>query len=193
MAHKFNPANIHKLENPRRKELLPPDKTLLMLGLKEGMHVADIGCGSGYFSIPAAKIVGSEGFVYGTDIYQELVDYCTNRAKEENVDKNTLFLEGQETVIPIPDSIVDVVLIANVVHELLEPKASFQEIMRVLKPGGKVLVIEWKKQDTQMGPPVEERIDAVEAEEMLKNYGFGVENYYDLGATHYAVVGCANK
>lgn len=192
MAHKFNPANVAKLESPERRKLLPPETTLLSLGLKSGMRLADIGCGSGFFSLPAAIIVGDNGFVYGTDIAQELVDYCTARAKATGV-ANTLFIKGEEAKIPLPDEEVDAVLLANIVHELLEPRKSFDEVKRILKPGGKVFLIEWKKAETPMGPPIEDRIAAVEAEVLLQSYGFVTEDYLDLGLGHYAILAHSPK
>ena len=190
MAHKFNPANIHKLDNPKRREVLPPEKTLISLGLKTGMKVADIGCGSGYFALAAASIVGDEGIVYGTDILQEMVEYCTKAAQDNNI-TNTLFLKGEESGIPLPDGKVDIVIMANVVHELIEPEKSFREVKRILKPGGKLFLIEWKKIETPTGPPVHERIDIVDAEKMLKEYGFIPEKQHDLGEAHYAIVAIA--
>ena len=61
MTHKFDAKNKHKLDNEKRRELLPPDETLIKLGLHEGDIMADIGCGIGYFTIPASKIAGDSG------------------------------------------------------------------------------------------------------------------------------------
>ena len=74
MTHKFDAKNRHKLDNPKRREMLPPEKTLIRLGLKQGDIVADIGCGIGYFTIPAANIVGDSGKVFAMDISPEMLE-----------------------------------------------------------------------------------------------------------------------
>lgn len=64
MAEKFNVAQRHKLDNPRRREILPPEETLSSFGLPPGAIMADIGCGIGYFTFPAARLLGPEGKVF---------------------------------------------------------------------------------------------------------------------------------
>ena len=73
MAHKFDINNMHKLDNPRRREVLPPDEILRKLNINKGDIFADIGCGIGYFSLPAAKLVGETGVVYALDIYSDML------------------------------------------------------------------------------------------------------------------------
>ena len=74
MSHKFDAKNKHKLDNETRRKMLPPEQTLLSLGLKEGDIMADIGCGIGYFAVPASKIVGKSGKVFAMDILPEMLE-----------------------------------------------------------------------------------------------------------------------
>lgn len=73
MKKTFDVKNMHKLDNPKRRELLPPDQTLRKLGIKEGEIIADIGCGIGYFTLPASKMVGEKGKIYAMDISAEML------------------------------------------------------------------------------------------------------------------------
>ena len=84
MAHKFDIKNMKKLDSPQRRKLMPPKITLLELGLKKGNIVADIGCGIGYFTIPAAEIV-SPNPVFALDSSQEMLDYMMENNTCENV------------------------------------------------------------------------------------------------------------
>ena len=73
MTHKFNIDNKHKLDSPKWRELLPPSETLKKLELYDGAIAADIGCGIGYFTLPAAELVGSQGRVYALDVSEEIL------------------------------------------------------------------------------------------------------------------------
>src|SRR5471030_208350 len=85
MTHKFDAKNKHKLDNEKRRELLPPKETLIKLGLHEGDIMADIGCGIGYFTIPAAKIVGGSGNIFAMDILPEMLQDVEMKIKEKNI------------------------------------------------------------------------------------------------------------
>ena len=83
MTHKFDAKNKHKLDNEKRRELLPPEQTLINLGLHEGDVMADIGCGIGYFTIPASKIVGDSGKIFAMDILPEMLQDVGIKIKEQ--------------------------------------------------------------------------------------------------------------
>ena len=89
MTHKFDAKNKHKLDNEKRRDLLPPEQTLIRLGLHEGDIMADIGCGIGYFSIPASKIVGDSGKIFALDILPEMLQDVEMKIK----DNDTLNIE----------------------------------------------------------------------------------------------------
>ena len=187
MAHKFDFLKLEKLNSPERKKLLPADEILRKLGLRSGMKMAEIGCGSGFFSFPAAAIAGKEGFVWGVDINQEFLDYCNDRAKEDHV-SNIAFLRGEESKIPLGEGAADVVLMALVLHELKDPKTYFKEIKRVVKQGGKIFVVEWQKKAMQEGPSFDERIGVDEINEMAAGIGMRVVSEQEINNMHYAAV-----
>lgn len=192
MSHKFNPDNLAKLDNPERRKLLPPEESLHKLGFRPGQVVADIGCGTGYFSIPLARLVGEKGHVYGLDIVAQLVEEGRRRAQEARL-ANLTFLVSQENAVPLEDQQADAVLLAVVVHEIEDVSRFFQEVRRVLKPAGHVKIIEWKKEKMPMGPPVDHRIGADEMTRILKRMEFSPAAPIDLGPGHYGIVAVKDK
>ena len=85
MAHKFDAKNKHKLDNEKRRELLPPEEILIKLGLHEGDIMADIGCGIGYFTNPASKIAGDSGNIFAMDISPEMLQDVGIKIKSNNI------------------------------------------------------------------------------------------------------------
>jgi ubiquinone/menaquinone biosynthesis C-methylase UbiE len=187
MAHKFDPKQVHKLDDPERQKDLPPVETLRRLGVSEGMTLIDLGCGSGYFALPAAELVGPEGRVYALDIHPELVELCQNRAAESGAANLTALL-AEEVTIPLPDCEADAVLVVNVLHEFEDLPASLAEMARVLRPQGRLLVIDWRKEEMEAGPPLHARFSEQEAEEVLARAGFRVVERADPGTLHYGMI-----
>lgn len=154
---KFNPKHLHKLDNPERMEILPPDLPVTLFGFQPGQHVVDFGCGSGYFTVDIAKAVGSEGIVYAVDQHPEMLD-----AAKERISKNTLsnirFLQNTENDLPIPSNSVHDVFMATVFHELESPEHVLPEVFRVLLPGGRLLILDWLPLEEEWGPRLHHRI-----------------------------------
>ncbi|SEJ48220.1 Methyltransferase domain-containing protein [Propionispira arboris] len=188
MVHKFNPANQHKLDNPERRKLLPPEETLSRFGLAEGDSIADIGCGTGYFTLSAARVVGTQGKVYALDIMPEMLEIARAKAKEKNF-KNIEFIETKETDFILPDAAVERALACLVVHEADDPIAFFQEVKRILQIGGHFYIIEWTRQEnSKMGPPLEHRIDGKALATVLEQAGFQNVEQFELNSEMYAII-----
>lgn len=169
MAHRFDPKHVAKLTNPERRKLLPPDEILAPLSIQAQDVVADIGCGPGFFTIPAAQI--TDGTVYGVDVEPQMLDYLKEHAAEAGV-SNVETVQSDAEHIQLPDSSVDKLFYAFVLHEVADLQQGIDEMKRILRPDGKVLVLEWEKKETESGPPVEERLDAHELESQLQKAGF---------------------
>jgi ubiquinone/menaquinone biosynthesis C-methylase UbiE len=187
MAHKFDPKQVHKLDNPERLKTLPPEDTLDLLGISEMMTVVDLGAGSCYFSLPTARRVGPQGKVYAVDIHRELLDLCVERASEQGVGNIEVVL-AEETSVPLPSGVADAVLVVNVLHELEDSRASLAEMARLLNPQGRLLVVDWKKEEMEMGPPLHARFSPEEAGELLAEGGFDVVRQVEPGPLHYGLV-----
>ncbi|MFZ3171617.1 MAG: methyltransferase domain-containing protein [Carboxydocellales bacterium] len=192
MGHKFNAANRSKLDSPARRKLLPTDTTIAKLGIIPGSVVVDIGCGTGYFSFSLAKAVGAAGQVIGVDISAEMLDEARKRLQQEEeqgAPNNVRFLLSQENTLPMENQSIDVVFMSNVLHELIEPEVFFREIERVLRKEGKVIIVEWKKQTMEMGPPMQERLSPEQVTSLFAAGGFVTQEILDLGEAHYGMIG----
>ncbi|MBC3898615.1 methyltransferase domain-containing protein [Acetobacterium malicum] len=185
MAHKFNPNNKKKLDNEWRRENLPPVETLEKLGLKPDDVFADIGSGIGYFTIPAAKLIGNNS-AYALDTSPEMLAEVELRSKAAGLN-NIKIVKTEELDLMIPDESVSFGLMVNVIHEIVDKNQFLEESSRIIKPGGKLAIIDWEKGETEMGPPVDHRISSNELTAMLKEIDFDcqetmtfTENFYGL-------------
>ena len=157
MPQRFDTRKRQHLLSEEREAALKPEKLLRDLGLSEGMTIADIGCGPGFFTIPAAKIVGEHGHALAADIQGEMLSTVRSRALEHGLN-NVRIVKTNDREIPIASGSCDYVLLAFTLHEI-DHRASFlHRAARTLKPGGRMIVIEWDKAPGPIGPPLEDRI-----------------------------------
>lgn len=175
----------------------PPDRLLDLAGVAIGSRVADVGCGPGFLTLPAARRVGPGGVVWALDISDDMLRLVVSRAAEVGVD--TLILPLQVTPgtpLPLADGEADVTLCSLVIHELDEEGRGVlaRELVRVTRPGGRVLVVELQPS------PVEPRPNRLAPEVcigMLRSAGLSVDRSTPLGTlprSHgqegmYAIVG----
>ncbi len=180
MPHKFDPRNLKKLEE--RKKILPPEEILRELGLAEGETMIDVGAGAGYFSLPAAGIVGASGRILAVDTSREMLDELASRAGEAGA-KNIETALSSEYETGIPGESADFALLSTVLHEVEDRPRFLNEVRRTLKKGGRLAIVEWIRKPMEKGPPVNDRIDASEASEALKQLDFSdirARNYNDF-------------
>lgn len=187
MTHKFNPEKKDKLISQERYKMLPPDDVLEQLLLKRGDIVADIGCGIGYFSLPAAKLIGQQNTVYAVDISREMLIGLKERMKEENID-NIELVEGSEYSAKIPNQTVDFMLIANVLHEIDKQRKFLEQYLEKIATNGRVAIIEFIKKETEYGPTVEHRISKEEVKELLTSLQLEIIKEVDLNSNQYGIV-----
>jgi ubiquinone/menaquinone biosynthesis C-methylase UbiE len=145
IAHYMTHQGAPWLERAERDAEERPDLVLQALQLKPGEVVADVGCGTGYFSWRMASAVGGRGTVYGVEIQPEMLDLLAAKMKERNV-ANVVGVVGtmQDPRLPQP---VDLVLMVDVYHEFSHPWEMMDAICRRLKPGGRVVFIEYRGED----------------------------------------------
>lgn len=181
--HKFNIKNIEKLDNPERRRTMPPEETLEKFNIKDDGTLLDVGCGIGYFTIPAAKIL-KKNKVIGIDIMPEILEVAKERADGIS---NIEFKESKEYSFPVENNSVKYVLISNVIHEVEDKTRYFNEIRRVLEQDGYFLIIDWDKKEMEMGPPVHERISKEKMIELCKRAGFNETESVDVSPNHYGL------
>ncbi len=179
--HKFSPHKAAGLEKAERHALLQPDALLRRFGLAQGMTFADIGAGTGFFSRAAAAIVGAQGRVYAAEMSSDMMNAFRNFGVPENVQ----LVASEEYNSKIEQAAVDLTLLAFVVHENHDVPRFVQEAMRITRPGGSVLIIDWKRQGEEHGPPEAERLDQAE---LLRQLGaYNIKESGELNPSHYFV------
>jgi ubiquinone/menaquinone biosynthesis C-methylase UbiE len=174
------------LDAPERAESQDPKALWRRLRLRAGMTVADVGAGTGYFAFPAAEVVGPTGRVYAVDISRELVGLLRERAAERRLG-HVVVVRSTPDRIPLPDRCADVVLLANLLHGV--SARTVAEAVRILRPGGRLVDVDWKKGRTPWGPPVEHRLSTAEAGRVLRAHGLRTAPPWAFGPYHYAIVG----
>lgn len=135
------------LERPTRQEEERTDLLLQALELKPGMIVADIGAGSGYFSWRMAQKVAPQGKVYAEDIQQEMLDLLATQMKKHGVEKVVVPLLGTTQDPKLPENSTDLILLVDVYHELDFPFEMTRNMIRGLKPGGQLVLVEYRGED----------------------------------------------
>lgn len=169
---RFHPSQMHRLEDPERRNWLPPDEVLVQLDLRPGWTVADIGAGTGYFTLPMASAVGSAGRIFAVDVSPEMLERLRVRLAEAML-TNVECVEAEASATRLPSASCDLVLLANVWHEFDDRGAVLAEARRVLKPAGRVALLDWRPDvEREHGPPLEHRIAPEAARQSLANAGF---------------------
>jgi len=134
------------LERPEREKEERPDLALSALNLKTGAVVADIGAGTGYYTRRLAQLVGEKGAVYAVEIQQEMLDLLTNKMAELKI-RNVKPVLGTITDPRLPPSSLDLALLVDVYHEFDYPFEMVEAICRSLKPGGRLVFVEFRGED----------------------------------------------
>jgi len=180
-------SNIQKLDSPWRRIALPPQETLIALGLNAEIDFADIGCGIGYFTIPAASIVKPPHVVYALDPSAEMIAEAQKRADEAGI-SHIKFVLSDPLDFRIPNSSVDFALLANVFHEIPEKELFIRLVKDILRPSGKLALVEWNHQIMDVGPPENHRISEEETDRWMCEGGFEVMNKLNIGEMFYGRV-----
>lgn len=165
----FDPDRLIEMES-RRRAMLPPEDVLGRFLSRNDSTLLDLGCGAGFFAIPAAKIL-SEGKVYAADLQQNMIDTTLRRAQEARL-SNVEGVAAPSTNLPVAGKSIDVVLMSMVFHDIDEKEATLTEVGRVLKSTGILFMIEMDRVDGGFGPPMSIRISPDELTGMLRAAGF---------------------
>ena len=167
------------LERPEREDEEAPSKALDALDLKPGMIVADIGAGSGYYSARIAKRVGSSGRVYATDIQPGMIALLDRRIKSEGLTNVTTVLGGMDDPKLAPQSI-DLAIMVDVYHELQEPQIFLQRLKATFKPGGRLVLLEFRKEDPKVPILEVHKMSVAEVKQELEAEGFVIDKVIDV-------------
>jgi len=159
------------LERSEREVEEEPDKALDALGSLAGLTVADVGAGSGYFTVRLASRVGPGGRVFANDLQSEMLKMLTARLARERVTNVTL-VQGAVDDPKLPSSSVDLAIMVDVYHEFSEPQKMLRGLRAALKPGGRLVLLEYRKEDPQVPIRFEHKMSVAEARLELEAEGF---------------------
>jgi len=174
-------------EDPDRKKWQNPVTILRDIGLKKGMSFIDIGCGDGFFAVPAARIVCENGKVYGLDIYDEAVHMLKERAKAEGLENLASKVGAAEETV-FCEHCADIVFFANVLHDFDDAAKVLTNARKMVRSTGRVVDLDWKKEPMKIGPPVQIRFSSEQAANLIEAAGFLVEAVKESGPYHYLII-----
>jgi ubiquinone/menaquinone biosynthesis C-methylase UbiE len=172
-------------------DLIDPEKLFPALYIKPGETVLDLGCGQGRYTLPLASRVGPKGTVYGADLWEEGLATLTEKAREQGLANiRTLFADVSRP-LPLTDGSVDLIFLATVLHDLAEAgqaQGALTEIARLVKPGGRLAVLEFKKIAGPPGPPLHIRLSPEDVAALLRPHGFTAGETTDLSPHIYLMM-----
>jgi ubiquinone/menaquinone biosynthesis C-methylase UbiE len=172
---------IQNLDRPERIAGLKIDEVLAVLKLKPGDNVADIGSGTGAFSLPFAKAVAPSGKVYAVDIDPGLLDYIAQKAKKENV-ANIQTVKGEFSDPKLPTHDVDLAFFHDVLHHIQNRQAYLKALGTYIKPTGRIALIEMNRDDPKT--PHRNSPEMLLSKDEVKNWmaaaGFRPGEEYDV-------------
>lgn len=181
---RFDPNKAEVLISKERQALLPVEKIIRYLEVEKNDIVADLGAGNGYFTIPMAK--KTEWPVYAVDIELRMLTLLKEVAEKESIE-NIHYIQSDLETIQLEDRSVDKVMAAFVIHEVPDLVKALIEIKRILKSDGKLLLIEWETVETEIGPPLEDKISSLDMVKLLEQNGFATETLR-LNEKNYGIV-----
>ena len=170
-------------------DLIDPGTLWAELDLPQGITFLDLGCGQGNYALAAADRVGPAGVVYAVDLWEEGVAALRERAARAGR-ANLKALVAGAGQLPLDNHTVDVGFMATVLHDLVEAGTAagvLAEMNRVLKPGGRLAIVEFAKIDGPPGPPRHIRLGAGEVEALVAPYGFARQKTVNLGPYNYLI------
>lgn len=163
-------------------------KLVDVLEIEPGIHFLDVACGAGAYTLALVDHIGPTGRLYALDLWGEGIEILMAEAKAKKISNIEAHVADISRHMPLVSDTVDLCLMATVLHDLIEDQTdqgTLQEVARVMKPGGKLAVIEFKKIDGPPGPPMTIRLAPGETEACLLPYAFEMLATHDIGPCMY--------
>lgn len=167
------------LERPERESEEAPTKAIEALGLTPGMTVADIGAGSGYYASRMAKKVGPAGRVFATDIQPGMIELLNRRVASEGLGNVTSVLGAMDDP-RLPAASIDLAIMVDVYHELQQPQVFLQRLKATFKPGGRLVLVEFRKEDPKVPILEVHKMSVAEVKQELEAEGYVLDKVIDV-------------
>lgn len=184
-AHRFDPKKLASLNDVARFEDLVPDAIWDAFGMPYARVAIEVGAGTGMFAREFAGRMDPDGVVYAVDAEPVMTKWMREHLHETGGARIEV-VDARAEDLPFDDRTADLVYMINLHHELDDASAALAEAMRVLRPGGVIGIIDWKREPTPKGPPVEHRAGAERIAEDVRRAGFAkvrtvpVLRYHDV-------------
>jgi ubiquinone/menaquinone biosynthesis C-methylase UbiE len=159
------------LERAEREREENPRKAVKLLGLKPGMVAADVGAGSGYYTYLLSREVGAAGKVYANDIQPGMLRLLERKLASRKI-TNVELVQGTETDPRLPEACCDLILMVDVYHEFAEPQTMLRAMRKALKPGGRLVLLEYRREDPSVPIREEHKMSVAEARLELEHEGY---------------------
>jgi ubiquinone/menaquinone biosynthesis C-methylase UbiE len=167
-----------------------PTKNVEQLGIQPGMEIADLGSGSGHYTLAAARALMSTGRVYAVDIQQALLSKLKNQAAKEGL-YNVEVIWGDIDKVngtKLRTASLDLAILGNILFQLENRQAVADEVKRILKAGGRAAVIDWEDSFGGIGPAAGKVVTKMQAQELFEKNGFHLDKEISAGSHHYGLV-----
>jgi ubiquinone/menaquinone biosynthesis C-methylase UbiE len=185
----FHPRDSHKLEDPERLKWIPPEEVMARIGPVSGMTIADVGTGTGYFALPFASAVGIEGKILAVDFQKEMLEKLRLKLSGSGAPQNIVLVEGEAGRTTLPGNSCDLVFMANLWHELDDEAGVLGEVQRLIRPGGRLAILDWRGDvGSPPGPPVAHRVPLETLLRVLSRHGWRVTSAGNVGMYSYLVI-----
>jgi ubiquinone/menaquinone biosynthesis C-methylase UbiE len=167
-----------------------PEKNIEQCGIQAGMDIADLGSGSGHYSIAVAKALISTGKVYSIDVQKDLLVKLKNNAVRQGIHNIETIWGDIDRVngTKLRDMSIDLVLLCNILFQLENKENIVKEIKRILKPNGRVLVVDWTGSFGGLGPTTEAVVKKETIRDMFLKFGFHLDREISAGEHHYGMI-----
>jgi ubiquinone/menaquinone biosynthesis C-methylase UbiE len=175
------------LERQERENEEAPSKAIDLLELKPGMVVADIGAGSGYYASRIAKRVGPSGRVYATDIQPGMIELLERRIASEGLANMTTVLGAMDDP-KLPPKSIDLAIMVDVYHELQQPQIFLQRLKEALKPGGRLVLLEFRKEDPKIPILEVHKMSVAEVKQELDAEGYEIDKVIETLPWQHVIV-----
>lgn len=167
-----------------------PAKNIQSAGIQAGMAIADLGAGSGFYSLAAAKALMSTGIVYAVDAQKDLLSKIKNNAVREGLYNVEVIWGDIEKLggTHLRDASVDLALVCNVLFQVEDKKGLLAEVKRILNPGGRVMVVDWTDSFGGIGPHRDAIVKKEAAMDLFEHNGFHLDREITAGQHHYGMI-----
>ena len=167
-----------------------PVKNIEKCGIQAGMDIADLGAGSGHYTLAAAKALMATGRVYAIDIQKDLLTKLKNNAAREGF-YNVEVIWGdieKPNGTKLRDSSIDLAFLSNILFQLEDKSNLIKEIKRILKPGGRIVIIDWLDSFSGIGPKPNMIVKKEKVMDMFEKNGFHLDREIPAGSHHYGLI-----